>query len=598
MSYSKDVIDRVIEENDIVDVVSSYVSLKKSGRDFKGLCPFHHEKTPSFNVSQEKQLYHCFGCQASGNVITFVMNIENVGFKEAVEFLADRAGIEIEEENLSGLEYQKKKLKDEIYEVNRLAALFYHKYLYSKFGQAALKYLYDRGIDDITIKRFGLGLSPANGLELFNYLKRRNYSIEVLLKAGLVLKGSSGSYYDRFKNRVMFPIIDEKNNVIGFGGRVMDDAKPKYLNTPETVVFKKGKTLYGINYAKKSKEDMLIIVEGYMDAIALYQSGLDNVVASLGTALTIEQGRLIKKYKNTVVISYDADEAGIEATMRGLNLLDELDLNVNILTVPNGKDPDEFVRKEGFDAFKKLLQKTDTLIEYKIKKYKKDLDLEKPSDRIKYIKKVCKDLATLKDEVKRDVYISIVSKDAEIPENTIRAEIDQFVKGFLQNNKKIRYTVGNNRHNIKYSEAKKIPSLKYLIALLLIDNKLYSRVKGKISADDIEDEHLKAVASYVFERLEDGGHVDVKDLSFMLDNADLKDEFNDIFNVLYSEKMASEKIVDDCVKEIIKDDIRKKIANIKREIDDSYNAGDMEKERELLIQLQKYEKEMLNLKNG
>ncbi|HHV74616.1 MAG TPA: DNA primase [Thermoanaerobacterium sp.] len=598
MSYSKDVIDRVIEENDIVDVVSSYVSLKKSGKDFKGLCPFHHEKTPSFNVSQEKQLYHCFGCQASGNVITFVMNIENVGFKEAVEFLADRAGIEIEEENLSGLEYQKKKLKDEIYEVNRLAALFYHRYLYSKFGQAALKYLYDRGIDDITIKRFGLGLSPSSGLELLKYLKRRNYNIDVLVRAGLVSKSSTGSYYDRFKNRVIFPIIDEKNNVIGFGGRVMDDAKPKYLNTPETVVFKKGKTLYGINYAKKSKEDMFIIVEGYMDAIALYQSGLDNVVASLGTALTLEQGRLIKKYKNTVVISYDADEAGIEATMRGLNLLDELDLNVNILTVPNGKDPDEYVRKEGFDAFKKLLEKTDTLIEYKIKKYKQDLDLGKPSDRIKYIKKVCKDLATVKDEVKRDVYISIVSKDAEIPENTIRAEIDQFVKGFLQNNKKIRYTVGNNRHNIKYSGAKKIPSLKYLIALLLIDNKLYSRVKGKLSVDDIEDEHLKAVMSYIFERLEDGGHVDAKDLSFMLDNADLKDEFNDIFNVLYSEKVASEKIVDDCVKEIIKDDIRKKIASIKREIDDSYNAGDVEKERELLIQLQKYEKEMLSLKNG
>ena len=598
MSYSKDVIDRVIEENDIVDVVSSYVSLKKSGKDFKGLCPFHHEKTPSFNVSQEKQLYHCFGCQASGNVITFVMNIENVDFKEAVEFLADRAGIEIEEENLSGLEYQKKKLKDEIYEVNRLAALFYHRYLYSKFGQAALKYLYDRGIDDITIKRFGLGFSPPSGLELLKYLKRRNYNTDVLVSAGLVSKSSTGSYYDRFKNRVMFPIIDEKNNVIGFGGRVMDDAKPKYLNTPETVVFKKGKTLYGINYAKKSKEDMFIIVEGYMDAIALYQSGLDNVVASLGTALTLEQGRLIKKYKNTVVISYDADEAGIEATMRGLNLLDELDVNVNILTVPNGKDPDEYVRKEGFDAFKKLLEKTDTLIEYKIKKYKQDLDLGKPSDRIKYIKKVCKDLATIKDEVKRDVYISIVSKDAEIPENTIRAEIDHFVKGFLQNNKKIRYTVGNNRHNIKYSGAKKIPSLKYLIALLLIDNKLYSRVKGKLSVDDIEDEHLKAVMSYIFERLEDGGHADAKDLSFMLDNADLKDEFNDIFNVLYSEKVASEKIVDDCVREIIKDDIRRKIASIKREIDDSYNAGDIEKERELLIQLQKYEKEMLSLKNG
>ncbi|MBP2073013.1 DNA primase [Thermoanaerobacterium butyriciformans] len=598
MSYSKDVIDRVIEENDIVDIVSNYVSLKRSGKDFKGLCPFHHEKTPSFNVSQEKQLYHCFGCHASGNVITFVMNIENIGFKEAVEFLADKAGIKIEEENLSGIEYQKKKLKEEIYEINRLAAIFYHKCLYSRSGQAALKYLYDRGIDDVTIKRFGLGYSPNGGDELLKFLKAHKYSIDTMVNAGLISKSNNGGFYDRFRNRVMFPIIDEKNNVIGFGGRVLDNMKPKYLNTAETIVFKKGKTLYGINYAKKTKEDKFIIVEGYMDAIALYQSGIDNAVASLGTALTMEQGRLIKKYKNTVVISYDADEAGVEATMRGLNLLDELDLNVNILTIPNGKDPDEYVRKEGFDAFKKLLEKTDTLIEYKIKKYKQDLDLNNPADRIKYIKKVCKDLSTIKDKVKRDVYVSIVAKDAEIPENTIRAEIDQFVKGFVQNNKKIRYTVGNNRHNIKYSGIKKIPSLKYLIALLLLDNKIYDNVKEKIDINDIDDELLKSVITFIFERLEDGGHVDIKDLSFMLDNAKLRDEFNDIFDILYSEKEINEKIVDDCIREIIKDDLNRKIVRIKKEIDDSYISGDIEKERELLVQLQNYEKEMLKLKNG
>lgn len=598
MSYSKDVIDRVIEENDIVDIVSNYVSLKRSGKDFKGLCPFHHEKTPSFNVSQEKQLYHCFGCHASGNVITFVMNIENIGFKEAVEFLADKAGIKIEEENLSGIEYQKKKLKEEIYEINRLAAIFYYKCLYSRSGQAALKYLYDRGIDDVTIKRFGLGYSPSSGDELLKYLKEHKYSIDTMVNAGLISKSNNGRFYDRFRNRVMFPIIDEKNNVIGFGGRVLDNMKPKYLNTPETIVFKKGKTLYGINYAKKTREDKFIIVEGYMDAIALYQSGIDNVVASLGTALTLEQGKLIKKYKNIVVISYDADEAGVEATIRGLNLLDELNLNVNILTVPNGKDPDEYVRKEGFDAFKKLLEKTDTLIEYKIKKYKQDLDLNNPADRIKYIKKVCKDLSTIKDKVKRDVYVSIVAKDAQIPENTIRAEIDQFVKGFVQNNKKIRYTVGNNRHNIKYSGIKKIPSLKYLIALLLIDNKLYDKVKEKLDINDIDDELLKSVITFIFERLEDGGHVDIKDLSFMLDNAKLRDEFNDIFDILYSEKEINEKIVDDCIREIIKDDLSRKIVRIKKEIDDSYIAGDIEKERELLVQLQNYEKEMLKLKNG
>lgn len=598
MSYSKDVIDRIIEANDIVDVVSNYVSLKRSGKDFKGLCPFHHEKTPSFNVSQDKQLYHCFGCHASGNVITFVMNIENIGFKEAVEFLADKAGIEIEEENLSGSEYQKKKLKDEIYEINRYAAVFYYRCLYSRSGQAALKYLHDRGIDDVTIKKFGLGYSPPGGDELLKYLIGHKYSVDTMINAGLVSKSSNGKYYDRFRNRVMFPIIDEKNNVIGFGGRVLDNSKPKYLNTSETPVFKKGKTLYGINYAKKTKEDKFIIVEGYMDAIALYQSGIDNVVASLGTALTAEQGKLIKKYKNTVIISYDADEAGIEATIRGLNLLDELNLNVNILTVPNGKDPDEYVRKEGFDAFKRLLQNTETLIEYKIRKYKQDLDLNNPADRIEYIKKVCKDLSSIKDKVKRDVYISIVAKDAQVPENTIRAEIDQFVKGFAQNNKKIRYTVGNNRHNIKYNGLKKIPSLKYLIALLLIDNRLYNKVKEKLDVNDIDDELLKPVITFIFERLEDGKTIDINDISFMLDNAKLKDEFNDIFDILYNGKEVNEKIVDDCIREIIKDDLNKKIIHIKREIDNSYITGDVEKERELLVQLQNYEKEMLKLKNG
>ncbi|SNX54928.1 DNA primase [Thermoanaerobacterium sp. RBIITD] len=598
MSYSKDVINKVIEENDILEIVSEYISLKRSGKDYKGLCPFHHEKTPSFNVSQEKQLYHCFGCHASGNVITFVMNIENLSFKEAVEFLADKAGILIEEENLSGEEYKRKKIRDEIYSINRLAALYYHRSLYSKIGQAALRYLYDRGIDDKTIKKFGLGYSPVNGDDLVKYFVGQKYNIDTVYNAGLILKNDSGKYFDRFRNRVMFPIIDEKNNVIGFGGRVMDNGKPKYLNTSETPVFKKGKTLYGINYAKKTKDDKFIIVEGYMDTIALHQSGIDSAVASLGTALTIEQGKLIKKYKNNVVISYDADEAGVEATLRGLNILDELNLNVSILTVPNGKDPDEFVRKEGFDAFTRLLENTETLIEYKIKKYKQNLDLNNPTERIKYIKKVCQDLSSIKDKVKRDVYVSIVAKDAQIPESTIRTEIDRFVKGFKQNNEKIRYTVGNNRHNIKYGSVKKIPSLKYLIALLLIDNKLYNRIKSKIDFNDIDDELLRPVITFIVERLEDGKETNVNDVSFMLDNAKLKNEFNDIFDILYNGKEINEKIVDDCIKEIVKDNLNRKISRIKKEIDESYISGDIEQERKLLTQLQNFEKEMLMLKNG
>jgi DNA primase len=609
MSFSKDVIDKVIEENDIIDIISQYVELKKSGKDYKGLCPFHHEKTPSFNVSQEKQLYHCFGCHASGNVITFVMNMENLNFIEAVEYLAEKAGIKINEDNLSGNEYKTKKLKDEIFKANKLAALNFHRRLYSKIGHAALEYLYGRGINDSTIKKFGLGFSPINGDEVTEFLRNQGFSQEFLLTAGLSLKSVSGKYHDRFKNRIMFPIIDVKNNVIGFGGRVLDNSLPKYLNTPETPVFKKGKTLYAINYAKKSKEDKFVIVEGYMDAIALHQCGIDFAVASLGTALTSEQGKLIKKYRENVVISYDADEAGVNATLRGLDILEGLNLNVSISTVPKGKDPDEFVRKEGIEAFQKMLQNAEPLMEYKIKMYKKDIDLSRPEDKIKYIKKISSDLSLIKDQVKRDVYISIVSKDAQIPENTVRTEIEQFVNRFSKNNEKSRYTVGKIRHNNKYSSMKKSSSVKYLIALLLFDNKIYEKIKAKINLYDINDDNLKPILNFIEEKLENGNKVNINDISYLMQDEKMMQEFKDIFEILYNIHLSerhdegqgstiSDKLVDDCISNITEMNLNLKISQIKKEISKTYMIGDIAREKELLLQLQKYEKEMLMLKNG
>lgn len=597
MAFSKDVIDRVIEESDIVDVISEYISLKKSGKNFKGLCPFHHEKTPSFSVSQDKQLYHCFGCHASGNVITFVMNIENVSFVEAVEMLAERAGILIDESKLTKEEYRKKKLKDEIYIINKLAAVYFYRRLYSKEGHAALKYLNDRGIDDKTIKKFGLGYSYSSGDNLFRYFKEQKYSEDMLLAAGLVLKNSNG-YYDRFKNRIMFPIIDEKNNVIGFGGRVLDKSLPKYLNSPETPIFKKSKTLYGINFAKKSDNDKFIIVEGYMDAIALHQSGIDFAVASLGTALTSEQGKLIKKYRENVIIAYDADEAGLSATLRGLDILDELNLNVRILSIPNGKDPDEFVRKEGFDSFHKLLKNTESLIEYKARSYKRNLNMEKPEDKIKYIRKVAVDLAKVTDNVKREVYISAASKEAQIPENAVRAEIERFVNSNGIKNNKNRYTVAKIRHNNIYGDNSKISPEKYLLALLLYDNDIYKRIEKRIDLNFIENTKLKPIFETIIERLDDGRDTKINDISYLMQDEALIAEFNDIIKVLYENNEMSDKVADDCISKIMIDYLIKKRDNIKEEINKAYVAGDIEAERRLLVELQNCEKEMLRTRNG
>ncbi|MGB9679909.1 MAG: DNA primase [Thermoanaerobacteraceae bacterium] len=598
MAYSNDVINRVIEENDIVDVISEYVSLKKSGKDFKGLCPFHHEKTPSFSVSQEKQLYHCFGCNAGGNVITFVMDIENISFIEAVEMLAERAGIKIEQSNLTEAEYKKKKLKEEIFNINRLAAIYFYKNLRSKKGRLAFDYLIRRGLNENTIKAFGLGYADTDEDSLVRYFKDNNYNEEILLKAGLALK-KGNRCLDRFNGRVIFPIIDDKNNILGFGGRVLDNSLPKYINSPETEIFKKSKILYGLNFAKKSNNESFIVVEGYMDVIALHQVGIDSAVASLGTALTAEQGKLIKKYKEKVIISYDADEAGLNATLRGLDILDELDLEVRVLRIPSEKDPDEFIKKEGLDSFNKLLNNsTDSLIEFKSKIYLKDLNLDNPEDKIKYIRRIIKDIARITDKIKRDVYISASAKIAQIPENTIRSEIDGFVNRSRSKIEKNRYTVGKNRHNNIYSSENFISPEKYLIALLLYDNNLYKDFKSIINKELIVNDKLKPIFQVLIETLENDNNVNLNNISHLMENQELKDEFGDIIKILYETNDIKPKIVYDVINKINFNNLVKKRNKIKEEINKAYIEGNIEKERMLLKDLQICEKEMLKIKNG
>ncbi|MDI3501084.1 MAG: primase [Thermoanaerobacter sp.] len=595
MAYSKEMIEKVIEANDIIDVISEYVELKKAGKEFKGLCPFHREKTPSFMVSQEKQVYHCFGCNASGNVVTFIMDIENLTFKEAIEFLADRVGITLEETVLTEREYQRKKLIDEIYKVNKLATMYFYNKLFSEEGRQALTYIRKRGLTEATIKKFGIGYSSPHGNGLLNFLKEKGYTESFLVKAGL-LSQKNNRYYDKFRNRVMFPIIDVKGNVIGFGGRSIDDSLPKYLNTPETEVFKKGKTLFAINFAKKTQQDKFIIVEGYMDAISLHQAGIDCAVASLGTALTEDQARLIKRYKGNVVIAYDADEAGISAALRGLDILDELNLNIKVLTIPYGKDPDEFIKKEGVEAFNQLIENADSLIEFKAKVYRKNLDLDNPQDRIIYVKKIAKDIAKLSDEVKREVYISSVAKVAQISENAVRTEVARFVNREIEKNQKNMYMAGNIRHNI-YSSSKISPE-KYLIALLLYDNNLYKRVKETITADMLENVKLKPIFGEIMSRLEDGKKTQINDIVYLLQEENLISDFNDIIKAFYESENVTEQAVDDIINKILINSLAVKREKIKRAINEAHMLGDIEKERQLLIELQNCEKEMLKIKNG
>ena len=595
MAYSKEMIEKVIEANDIIDVISEYVELKKAGKEFKGLCPFHREKTPSFMVSQEKQVYHCFGCNASGNVVTFIMDIENLTFKEAIEFLADRVGITLEETVLTEREYQRKKLIDEIYKVNKLATMYFYNKLFSEEGRQALTYIRKRGLTEATIKKFGIGYSSPHGNGLLNFLKEKGYTESFLVKAGL-LSQKNNRYYDRFRNRVMFPIIDVKGNVIGFGGRSIDDSLPKYLNTPETEVFKKSKTLFAINFAKKTQQDKFIIVEGYMDAISLHQAGIDCAVASLGTALTEDQARLIKRYKGNVVIAYDADEAGISAALRGLDILDELNLNIKVLTIPYGKDPDEFIKKEGVNAFNQLIENADSLIEFKAKVFRKNLDLDNPQDRIIYVKKIAKDIAKLSDEVKREVYISSAAKVAQISENAVRTEVARFVNREIEKNQKNMYMAGNIRHNI-YSSSKISPE-KYLIALLLYDNNLYKRVKETITADMLENVKLKPIFGEIMSRLEDGKKTQINDIVYLLQEENLISDFNDIIKAFYESENVTEQAVDDIIHKILINSLAVKREKIKRAINEAHMLGDIEKERQLLIELQNCEKEMLKIKNG
>ena len=423
MQIQQELIEKIKEQSDIVEIISEDIRLKKSGRNFLGLCPFHNDKSPSFTVSQEKQIYKCFSCGEAGNVITFVMKYKKMNFVEAAKYLADKANITIDMgDNKENAISKKKQL---MYKVNVEAARYFFANLQRNTDKK--DYFLHRGIKEETIKHFGLGYSLDSWHGVMNYLKSKGYNENLLLECGLVLKSEKkGNFYDRFRNRVMFPVFDVRGKVIGFGGRVLDDSKPKYLNSPETMIFQKGINLYGLNFAVKNnlKEDYIIIVEGYMDLIALHQCGITNVVASLGTALTVNQARLLKRYVHKIIISYDADFAGQKATMRGLEILRNAGFEVKVLTVPEGKDPDEFVRNNGKEAFLRVIDDALPLIEYKIKKASQNVNFKDSSQLIKFGEEFARILANL-NPLEKDVYIKKVSEETFVKEQVLYDLVSQ-----------------------------------------------------------------------------------------------------------------------------------------------------------------------------
>lgn len=516
----EELIEEIRLSNDIVDVVSEYVKLEKKGKYFFGLCPFHSEKTPSFSVTPSMQIFNCFGCNKGGNVIHFIMNIENLDFLEAVEFLADRAGIRIPvKKNPANKEIAD--LKQEILEINKVAARYFHENIKSQAGIKAREYLRKRGVNDKTARMFGLGYSPAEGNKLFKYLLNKRFKMKAIIESGLVSRTGREDYIDRFRDRLMFPIFDIRGNIIGFGGRVLGSSLPKYMNSPETPVYKKGSTLYAMNFAKNSGERKLVVVEGYMDVISLHQHGILNSVASLGTALTLNQGHILRKYAEEIIISFDADTAGQAAALRSLDLLSETGCDLKVLNIPEGKDPDDYINKRGVHEFKKLIENAVPFVEHKISILKMELNTNTIDGKIKFINKAAEILSKVNNRVEMEVYIRNIARQYGISEESIYAKILEHASS-----KKVyreAKTLAGSRETNGNAPAKSITRKKdmffielLLFAILCIDNGLYKLVKDKISAGDFTAGN-KALAEVVLGRLDEGKGITTGELLNIMD---------------------------------------------------------------------------------
>lgn len=559
--YSEEIINEVRQSNDIVDVISQYVHLKRSGRNFFGLCPFHNEKSPSFSVSPDKQIFHCFGCGVGGNVITFVSKIEGLNFVETVQMLAERANIQLPTLENNG-DIQKEILKDKVYKVNEFAAEYYHQNLYKTQAKIAQEYVKKRQLSNETLKSFRIGFSGKFN-ELYQELKKQGFEEREILESGLVNKNDRGQYIDRYRNRLMFPICDVRGRVIAFGGRVLDDSKPKYINSPENIVYSKGRHLFGLNVAKKGDTKKILIVEGYMDVISLHQREITNVVASLGTALTEQQGWLLRKNSEQIILSFDSDEAGIKAKLRSIEILQNMGCDLRVLQLEGAKDPDEYILKYGNMRFQNAVDKALSVIEFKVKILKKDLNLENTNDKIKFLNEIAKLISKVDNTIEREVYIEKIAKEYDISKEAIYAEVNKLTyknsksEKILEKSKPIIIHKKTEKREISQAVKKRENTI--ISILLTGDLSIFEVIKQHIRPVDFQDEVNINIAKKLYEELEKGN----SNINGIIDELE-QEEQNQITMI-----MADDYEIDDLEKAI--DDLiqtyeREKLNNRKFEI--------------------------------
>ena len=506
MRYSDDIIEEVRSKNDIVDVVSQYVRLTKKGNSYFGLCPFHNEKTPSFSVTPGKQMYYCFGCGAGGNVFNFIMEYENYTFGEALKHLADRAGVELPKIEHSREVRQKAQEKAELLEINKQAAQYFYYQLRTEKGQTGLDYLKNRGLSEETMRKFGLGYSDRAGGGLYRYLKAKGYPDDRLRESGLFNVDERHGMYDKFWNRVIFPIMDVNNRVIGFGGRVMGDAKPKYLNSPETKIFDKSRNLYGLNIARTTRKKYLILCEGYMDVISMHQAGFTNAVASLGTALTSGHASLLKRYTQEVLLLYDSDEAGIRAALRGIPILREAGVNSRVVSLKPYKDPDEFIRNMGPEAFEQRLEEARDSFLFRVEVAENEFSMNDPQGQNQFFERCAQMLLELKDELERNLYIDAVVKIYRgrygISSEDLRKRVNTLaLKGTPAEH---RTQPKSGSPEKKKKESASDTSQKLMLTWLVTYPKIFDKVAQYLTPEDFVVPLYREVAQMLFQQREEG----------------------------------------------------------------------------------------------
>lgn len=500
--YSDELIEEVRSANDIVNVISDYVRLQKKGSTHFGLCPFHNEKTPSFSVSQNKQMYYCFGCGAGGNVITFLMQYENYTFQEALQVLAKRVGIELPEQEMSGRARKEADKRARILEVNKTAAKYFYAQLRMEQGKKGMQYFERRGLSLEILKKFGLGYANKFSDDLYKYLRKQGYEDELLKDSGLVTIDEQRGGYDKFWNRVMFPIMDVNNRVIGFGGRVMGEGEPKYLNSPETIIFDKSRNLYGLNFARSTRQHFILLCEGYMDVIALHQAGFDNAVASLGTAFTAGHANLLKRYTKEVYCTFDSDGAGIRAALRAIPILKEAGITAKVVRMAPYKDPDEFIKAEGADAYRKRIEEAQNSFLFEIEVLEQEYDLGDPEGKTAFYSAVAKKILEFEEELERDNYIEAVARKYQIGfANLRKLVVHQGTRAGLARESR---TFKSGVREKKKKEDGMRQSQKLMLTWLIEEPELFSKISSFLGPEDFTEDLYRQAAEIVFSQYQEG----------------------------------------------------------------------------------------------